>query len=67
MRTGPGNKDAHASWLWPVPSGPAADLEFVELKLLRQLWFLKFEIPKLEVLELDLLSLEPLKLELLDS
>lgn len=79
MRTDPGNKGVQASWLWPGPSGAAADLEFVdlrlafvelqvlELRLLQELWFLNLEIPKLEFLELDILRLEPLKVKVLDS
>ncbi|TNN69539.1 hypothetical protein EYF80_020184 [Liparis tanakae] len=66
-RTGPGSRDAHAAWLWPVLPGSAAHLELLELRL----EFLEVQVlelkPLLGFLNVDLLRLEPLKLKLLDS
>lgn len=73
MRTGPGNKDAQASWIWPVPPGAAGDLEFADLRLL----FVELQVLQLKLLQelncetlkflgLDFLRVEPLKETVLD-
>lgn len=73
MKTGPENRDAQASWPWPVLSGVVTELLFVDLtldlveplvleqKLLNQLRLLTLDISKLEFQ-----NLEPLKVKLLD-
>lgn len=73
MKTGPENTDARASWPWPILSGVATELQFVDLtldlvelqvleqKLLQKLWLLILDISKL-----DFQMLEPLKVKLLD-
>lgn len=69
MRTGPGNKDALASWTWPDPPGAATDLQFVDLKLKLQVQDLEPR-PLQTWCTLDLqtrLGLESLKRKLQDA